>query len=61
MDFLEAKHTAAREIALGFGVPPMLLGSRRQQPCQLRRGQPQLLPPDRAAAGRASVALSRNG
>jgi HK97 family phage portal protein len=26
MDFLEAKHNAAREIALCFGVPPMLLG-----------------------------------
>jgi HK97 family phage portal protein len=26
MDFVEAKHTAAREIALAFGVPPMLLG-----------------------------------
>lgn len=26
MDFLAAKHTAAREIALAFGVPPMLLG-----------------------------------
>jgi HK97 family phage portal protein len=26
MDFLEAKHVAAREIALAFGVPPMLLG-----------------------------------
>ena len=26
MDFLEAKHSAAREIALTFGVPPMLLG-----------------------------------
>ena len=25
MDFLEAKHNAAREIALCFGVPPMLL------------------------------------
>lgn len=25
MDFMEAKHTAAREIALAFGVPPMLL------------------------------------
>jgi HK97 family phage portal protein len=24
-DFLEAKHAAAREIALAFGVPPMLL------------------------------------
>jgi HK97 family phage portal protein len=26
MDFLQAKHGAAREIALSFGVPPMLLG-----------------------------------
>lgn len=26
MDFLNAKHSAAREIALSFGVPPMLLG-----------------------------------
>jgi len=26
MDFVEAKQTAAREIALAFGVPPMLLG-----------------------------------
>jgi HK97 family phage portal protein len=25
MDFMEAKHAAAREIALGFGVPPMLM------------------------------------
>ena len=26
MEFLDAKHNAAREIALAFGVPPMLLG-----------------------------------
>jgi HK97 family phage portal protein len=26
MDFLRAKHTAARDIALAFGVPPQLLG-----------------------------------
>ena len=26
MDFLELKHGSAREIALAFGVPPMLLG-----------------------------------
>ena len=26
MDFIEAKHAASREIALAFGVPPMLLG-----------------------------------
>ena len=28
MDFLEARNSAAREIALAFGVPPMLLGTR---------------------------------
>ena len=26
MDFIQAKHAAAREIALAFGVPPLLLG-----------------------------------
>jgi HK97 family phage portal protein len=26
LDFMEARHTAAREIALAIGVPPMLLG-----------------------------------
>ncbi len=26
MDFIQAKHSAARDIALAFGVPPMLLG-----------------------------------
>lgn len=26
MDFIEAKHAAARDIALAFGMPPMLLG-----------------------------------
>ncbi|MEJ8573137.1 phage portal protein [Microbaculum marinum] len=26
MDFMEARHQAARDIALAFGVPPMLLG-----------------------------------
>ncbi len=26
MEFIEAKNAAAREIALAFGVPPMLLG-----------------------------------
>ena len=26
MDFLDAKHTSARDIALAFGVPPQLLG-----------------------------------
>ena len=27
MDFIEAKNSAAREIALAFGIPPQLLGS----------------------------------
>ena len=26
MDFIHAKHAAAREVALAFGIPPMLLG-----------------------------------
>jgi HK97 family phage portal protein len=26
MDFIDAKHTAARDVALAFGVPPQLLG-----------------------------------
>ena len=26
MDFIESKHSAARDIALAFGVPPQLLG-----------------------------------
>ena len=26
MEFIQSKHVAAREIALAFGVPPMLLG-----------------------------------
>jgi HK97 family phage portal protein len=26
MDFIEGKHSAARDIALAFGVPPQLLG-----------------------------------
>jgi len=26
MDFIEARHAASRDIALAFGVPPMLLG-----------------------------------
>ncbi len=26
MDFIEAKNSAAREIALAIGVPPILLG-----------------------------------
>ncbi len=52
MDFMEAKHAAAREIALAFGVPPMLLGDpRRQHLFELSGSQPRVLPPDCAAAG----------
>ena len=44
MDFIEAKHSAAREIALAFGVPPMLLGDpRRQYVFELPGGQPRVL------------------
>ena len=51
MDFMEAKHRAAREIALAFGVPPMLLGDpRRQHLFELSGGQPRVLAADRAAA-----------
>jgi HK97 family phage portal protein len=32
-DFLEAKHSAAREIALALGVPPMLLGIPGDNTC----------------------------
>ena len=32
LDFMEARHAAAREIALAIGVPPMLLGI----PCNSR-------------------------
>ena len=54
MDFMEAKHAAAREIALAFGVPPMLLGHpRRQYLLELSGGQPGAVAAMRAAAGRA--------
>ena len=36
MDFMEAKHSAAREIALAFGVPPMLLAIHAGRSCQRR-------------------------
>ncbi len=51
MDFHETKLSAAREIALAFGVPPMLLGIPGTRPMQLCRGAPGVLPPDGAAAG----------
>lgn len=38
MDFMEAKHSAAREIALAFGVPPMLLAIPPQIHIILRPG-----------------------
>ena len=60
MDFIEAKNSAAREIALALGVPPMLLGIRfcfvafatgRQYLFELRRSAARVLAADRAAAG----------
>ena len=53
MDFIEAKNAAAREIALAFGVPPMLLGiPRRQYLFQLPGSQPRLLAADSVAPDR---------
>jgi HK97 family phage portal protein len=37
MDFIEAKNAAAREIALAFGVPPMLLTFRKCTPKKVLR------------------------
>jgi HK97 family phage portal protein len=48
MDFMEAKHGAAREIALAHAAGH----SGRQHLCELCRGQPRLLAPDRPAASR---------
>ena len=60
MDFLEAKHTAAREIALAFGVPPMLLGIPGDNTyANFQEANRVLLPPDRAAAGVAHRQLVR--
>ena len=54
MDFAGPRNAAAREIALAFGVPPMLLGiPGRQHLFELPRGQSGVVAPDDAAAGRA--------
>ena len=51
---MQAKHGAAREIALAFGVPPMLLGIPGDNTyANYQRGQPRVLAADGAAAGRA--------
>ena len=53
MEFQKTKEAAAREIALAFGVPPMLLGHTGGcDLCQLSGGQPRVLPTDRVAVGR---------
>ena len=53
MDFAGLKAAAAREIALAFGVPPMLLGlPGRFDLRQLSRGEPGAVAADGAAAGR---------
>ncbi len=53
LDFMEAKHAAAREIALAIGVPPMLLGIPGDNTySNYAEAQPRVLAPDGAAAGR---------
>ena len=52
MDFVGLKAAAAREIALAFGVPPMLLGLPGDVDLrQLSRGEPGAVAADRAADG----------
>ena len=52
LDFMEAKHAAAREIALGDRrAADAARHSRRQHLRELRRGQPRVLAADGAAAG----------
>ena len=52
MDFIAAKHVGRARGGAGFGrAADAARHSRRQYLCQLRRGQSQLLAPDRAAAG----------
>ena len=62
MDFIEAKNGAAREIALAFGVPPMLLGIPGDNTyANYQRGQPRLLARHRAAADGRSPPRSATG
>jgi phage portal protein BeeE len=50
MDFVEAKNGAARDIALAFGVPPMLLGIPGDNTyANYQEANRALLPADRAA------------
>ncbi len=54
MDFARARDTAAREIALALGVPPLLLGLVGDSDlCQLQGGQCRAVAVDVAAADRA--------
>ena len=53
MDFVGMKAAAAREIALAFGVPPMLLGLPGDATyANYKRGQPGAVAADGTAAGR---------
>ena len=53
MEFLEGKHSAARDIALAFGVPPQLLGIPGDNTySNYERGQARLLDGHRPAAAR---------
>ena len=53
IDFMEAKHAAAREIALAIGVPPMLLGIPGDNTYANYGSQPRLLAADGVAAGQS--------
>src|SRR6185369_11837330 len=59
MDFMEAKHAAAREIALAFGVPPQLLGIPGQHLFELPGSKPRVLPRDRAAVRKPHCVCAR--
>ena len=66
MDFIELKNAAAREIALAFGVPPMLLGIPGDNTyANLVGGQPGAVAADGdpagAAGGRRPVGVAGAG
>ena len=54
LDFMEAKHASAREIALAIGVPPMLLGMLAWVLSLTRRG-------DRTYSNYAEARPERSG
>ena len=59
MDFAELKAAAARDIALAFGVPPMLLGRLGRTSGTMAAGSAPLPPPHRPAARPSTARLAR--